>query len=374
MSPSGGIKNFACIAIVVALSACMLHPAFGQVTDSPELSKLRNLSEAIGETEAMLAKYPNSDFTPNLMFQLAELYVHRAKLRFQERMALYEIAEEEYAQGRRSEEPVMPKVDYGEAFDIAYLLLKKYPDVHFLNELFYKMAGYHLDVGDPDKAIEYFVHLAENAEERELLEESNFRVGEYFFQQQDYASAAEYYRRLLDGWDSPYFDMALYKLGWCYFNLEEYAEAISTFIYLIDDINLLEEVDTEYLGRTKADLRSEAKEYIASCFTEFGGSEKARSFLAERKNEDYTEPVLLHLADLYKKRNFYGEAIETLNVLLDFYPDTSSAAGYMKKIVENYELAGDKEKSTEMRTKFFTEFGPGSEWLNALSDETIRED
>jgi TolA-binding protein len=374
MKSFGLTKHIVRLAIILALGVYPLHPALSQVPTSPELTKLHNLSEAIRETEAMLAKYPDSDFTANLMFQLAELYVHRAKLRFEEQMALYETAEEEFEQGRRSEEPVMPKVDYGDAFDIAYLLMKKYPDVHFLNELFYKMAGYHLDAGDPDKAIEYFVHLADNAEDKQLLEDANFRVGEYFFQQQDYASSAEYYRRLLDGWDSPYFDMALYKLGWCYYNLEEYAEAISTFIYLIDDINLLEEVDTEYLGRTKADLRSEAKEYIASCFTEFGGPEKARSFLAERKNEDYSEPVLLHLADLYKKRNFYSEAIATLNVLLDFYPDTSSAASYVEKIVENYELAEDKEKSTEMRTRFFTKYGPGSEWLDALNDEKIRQD
>lgn len=367
-------RNLKVVCLALFLGFLPHQTLKSQVQTSPETSKLKNLAEAIAETETMLQKYPNNDFTPNLMFQLAELYVHRAKVRFQQEMELFEIAEKEFEQGLRQTEPKAPKVDYSEAFDITYWLLKKYPDVTFLNELFYKMSTYHLDVGNQDKAIEYFVHLAEYAEVKEVQEEANFRLGEYFFEQHDYPSAIEHYKRLLNSWDSPYFDMALYKLGWCYYNIEEYARAISTFIYLIDDINLLEEVDSDYLGKTKADLRSEAKEYIASCFAEFGGPQKARSFLSERKKEAYTEPVLLYLADLYKKRNFYDESIQTLNILLDLYPDTTSAPSYMKKIVENYELAGDKEKSTAMRSGFIAIYGPGSGWLNQQKDQAIRKD
>ncbi len=111
-------RNFKVVCLALLLGLLPHQTLKSQVQTSPETSKLENLAEAIAETEAMLQKYPNSDFTPNLMFQLAELYVHRAKVRFQQEMELYEIAEKEFDQGLRQTEPTAPKVDYNEAFDI----------------------------------------------------------------------------------------------------------------------------------------------------------------------------------------------------------------------------------------------------------------
>lgn len=337
-----------------------------------DIKKIRSLTKAISETEALLDKYPHNEFTPTIMFQLSELYVKRAALKFQKQMMKYEEDLIEYDTGLLENEPPVPRINLSDAINICYKILENYKDIPFRDKVLYRIAICHLEEGNKEKAKDYFEQLITETNNSQFLEESYFRAGEYYFEQQQYKQAIEFYSRLLKSWESQYFNMALYKLGWSYYNVGNYAEAISTFIYLIEDIHSLEQANPDVSGKTKADLRKEAIEYVAISFAEYGGAEKARTFLRERKDKDYTIQVLVHLADLYQKRNYYNDAIETIKVLLDFYPDSPETPKYHKKIVENYELAGDKEKADAARAILISKYGPGSKWISQLPDEEIQ--
>ncbi|MFQ5603220.1 MAG: tetratricopeptide repeat protein [bacterium] len=343
---------------------------FGQITPAQDLKKIRNLMQAIGENEALLAKYPASDFTPNLMYQLVELYVQRAKLKFQREMLIFEEAERKYENDQSLPQPVMPALNYSAAVDMAVKLLDAYPNVGFRDKVLYRIALCQAEEGKMAQSVDFFKRLSEETENKQFLEEAYFRIAEYYFKIKDYPNAVNYYEHLLNSWDSPFFDMALYKLGWSYYSVSDYSQAISTFLYLIEDVNLVQQVEANYLGKTKADLREESKEYIAICFTEFGGPGKAREFLDERKEQAYTEEILLNLADLYQKRNYYAEAIETMQVLLDFYPNKLTTPSYRQAIVENYELANDKVNSTATRLQYIVDFGPQSAWLKQFAKDS----
>jgi TolA-binding protein len=365
-----GLRFILAITTVI-ISTASLH---GQEVPGQDIKTIRNLAKAITDSETLLAKYPDSDFTPNLMFQLSELYAKRAALRYQREMMMYEEALEKFDQNIIENEPAIPRINLTDAIDMCYKILDKYPNIPFRDKVLYRIAIWHLQEGNREKSVEYFEKVALETTEKQLLEEANFRLGEYHFDIRHYEKAIDYYSRLLNSWDSPFFDMALYKMGWSQYNLNNYAEAISTFIYLIEDINLVKEVNSEVLGKTKADLRREAVEYVAISFAEYGGPQKAQGFLKERKDKDYSVQILLDLADLYQRRNFYANAIETLNVLLDFYPDNPDAPKYQQKIVENYELAGDKEKANDARAKLVAKYGPGSPWLGRIRDEAHQQE
>ncbi len=361
---------------IACIGLCLSANSGSMAQESPGtyLHELRNLVESIESAEALLAKYPDNDFAPNLMFQLSELYIKRSTLKFQREMLLYEDAEELYSQGSLTQEPVAPQVDFSDATRTSLRLLNKFPTAHFRDKVLYRVALCYSEEGKPDKAMEYFRTLSEETNDSQLLEESYFRLGEYFFDKQDYPTTIDYYSRLLESWDSPFFDMALYKLGWSYYNVENYNKAISTFIYLVEDINLLNEVDTEKFETSKADLHREAIEYVASCFSEFGGPEKARTFLLGKKDKDYAEDVLEHLAHLYQERGFFADAIATLKILIEFYPGKAAAAFYQKQIVENFDRAGEKKQADIEREKLVDDYGPGSDWIQLIGAVPEREE
>lgn len=337
-----------------------------------DIQALQSLEETIKDTETLLSKYPGNDFAPNLMFQLSELYIKRATLRFQREMLLYEEAERKFAAGKLAKEPVAPQIDFHDAIEISEQIIEKFPTAHFRDKVLYRAALCLSEQGKRDEAVKYYELLAAETGEKQLLEEAYFRLGEYHFDKEDYQKTIEYYGRLLNSWDSPFFGMALYKLGWSYYNIENYTKAIGTFTYLIEDIDLLDEAGSNDLTHSKADLRRESIEYVAICFSEFGGPAKARDFLLPKKDSDYAEEVLVHLAKLYRSRNFYADAIATLQMLIEFYPDKVDAGLYQKQIVENYDLASEKEKADIERAKFVDSYGPGSKWLASIPESEKR--
>ncbi|MDZ7343840.1 MAG: tetratricopeptide repeat protein, partial [candidate division KSB1 bacterium] len=335
---------------------------------------IRDLEKAILEGEQLIAKYPDSDFTPTVMFQLVELYVKRSTYEYQQKMAQYEADLKRFDAGELKTEPVMPRVSYREAVQMGYNILEKHPTASFNDKVVYRIAMCHLEENNLDRAHEFFRKLIAEYPRSEYLLEGYFRLGEYYFDQRRYAEAAASYSKLLNNWQNPFFDMALYKLAWSYYNINEFSRAISTFIYLIDDINLLNETQhVEGLGKTKTDLRKEAIEYIAQCFAEYGGARKAENFLSQIGEKAYSINIFVKLAETYQARNFYDESTQTLEAILRLWPLHEQAPAFQSNIVENYLRAGDADKAEAAREALVKNYGPGSAWLKKYPEGEARE-
>ncbi|MBN2412293.1 tetratricopeptide repeat protein [candidate division KSB1 bacterium] len=334
---------------------------------------LNKLDTIINEHKALLQKYPKGPFASTIMFQLAELYAQRSNLVYQQDMRLYEENIKKYDEGVLAVEPVLPKIDVSNTLNYCNKLLVEFPNSKFKDKILYKIGISYLQTGDKLKAKNYFESIVNNFPESSIVLESHFRIGEYYFEKRDNQNAILHYEKLLGNWDNPYFDMSLYKLGWSYYNMSNYSNAISTFLYLIEDISLLDKVKTQVLSRTKADLRSESIQYIASCFTEYGGPDKAKEFLLQYKEKDYTLPILLSMCELYKKRDYFTEAINTYKVILDIYPYYKNAPDIYQKIIDNYELSEDLEGANKIRDELVNKLGPGSEWLSKNMDAEVKD-
>jgi len=333
---------------------------------------LNKLNDIIKEHESLLQKYPKGPFASTIMFQLAELYAQKSNLVYQQDMRLYEENIQKYDEGLISTEPPLPRLNMSRTINYCNQLLVEFPNSKFKDKILYKLGISFLQEGDKLKAKNYFESIVKNYPESTIILEAHFRIGEYYFDKRDNQNAIIHYEKLLGNWDNPYFDMSLYKLGWSYYNLNNYSKAISTFLYLIEDISLLEKVKTQVLSKTKADLRSESIQYISSSFTEFGGPKTAKEFLLQHQDKDYTLPILLTMSELYEKRNYYPEAIETYKVILDIYPYYKDAPDIYQKIVNNYELNEDIDGANQIRNELVEKIGPGSEWLVKNTDDEIK--
>jgi TolA-binding protein len=277
-------------------------------------------------------------------------------------------------------EPIAPRLDFSDAIALADQILLKYPTANFLDKVLYRLALCQSQSGDSEKARAHLERLVHEYPRSGYLLESYFRLGENYFDKREYARAIEAYSKLFNKWDNAYFSMALYKLGWSYYNLNNYAKAISTFIYLIDDMNKVSTIkDPTALGATKIDLRKEAIEYIAVCFAEYGGAQKAEKFLTEflsstapigaAKNSgpierEYVVDIFLKLADTYYDRNAYDESSATLEILLRRWPLHLQAPLLQNRIVENHLQNGNPVKAEAARVTLVNNYGPGSAWLS----------
>lgn len=325
---------------------------------------VKDLEAAITNAENLIRKYPDSDFSPSVMFQLVELYVKRATYDFQQRMTGYEAELKRFDSGELKTEPAMPRMSYGKAIEMGYRILQQYPTAPFNDKVIYRIALCQMEEGNRDLSRDYFQRLLEEYPKSDYITEANFRLGEYYFDKRDFKLATDYYAKLLNQWQNPFYQMSLYKLAWSYYNTNNYPKAISTFIFLIDDVKLVTKAqDVAVLGKTKMDLRNESIEYLAQCFADYGGPDKARKFLEQFRGKDYGIDIFFKLADLYQSRNFYEESTRTLEITLEMWPLYEQAPLLQSKIVENYLKSGDAKKAETARENLVNNYGPGSAWL-----------
>ncbi|HPG40343.1 MAG TPA: tetratricopeptide repeat protein [bacterium] len=333
---------------------------------------LVKLSEIIREHETLLQKYPKGPFASTIMFQLAELEAQKSNIIYQQEMRLYEEDLKNFDAGKLAVEPEMPKLNMDRTIQYCNVLLKEYPNSKFQDKILYKLGISYFQEGDKLRAKDYFESIVANYPESTVSLESHFRIGEYYFDKRDLDNAIFHYSKLLVDWNNPYFDMSLYKLGWSYYNQNNYSKAISSFIYLIEDISLVEKAKTQVLSKSKTDLRLESIHYIASCFTEFGGPKGAKEFLLKYKDKDYTLPILLKMSELYQKRNYYAEAIETYKAILELYPYYSEAPEIYHNIITNYEAGEDYSGANKTREELVDKLGPGSNWISQNPDTQVQ--
>jgi len=345
-----------------------------RVVAQPAGSNIRDLERAIVEGEQLIVKYPDSDFTPTVMFQLVELYANRSSYEYENKMAEYDSVLKRFDAGGLKTEPAMPRVSYRQSVETGYKILEKYPTAAFNDKIVYRIAICHLEENNLERAKEFFNKLLAEYPKSEYLLESHFRLGEYCFDHRLYAEAINHYSKLLNNWQNPFFDMALYKLAWSYYNQNDFSKAISTFIYLIDDINMVNKAqNTETLGKTKADLRKESIEYVAQCFADFGGARKAETFMQQFGEKPYSFEIFMKLADTYQARNFYTESTQTSEAILRLWPLHERAPELQNKIVENYLRDDEVEKAEAGRENLVKNYGPGSSWLNKYPEGPVRE-
>ncbi len=324
---------------------------------------LDKLNRIIEEHERLVREYPKAEFVPTVLLQLAELHERRSMLLYQKAMSVYEKELEAYDKKQRSDEPIMPRISLVQTMDYCYRLLKDYPDLGAKDKVYYRLAMAHLQEGNPVRSHNFFLQLVKEYPNSPVMLEAHFRIGEFHFDRREHRQAIEEYKYLLGHWDNPYFDMALYKLGWCYYNLSDYTNAITTLVYLLEDIDLVERTDSRIIGKSKADLKSESMQYIASCYSEFGGPQAAKSFFSGRTEKYYALPTLTKLADLYQKRNYYSETVETYQVILELFPFHEKAPELYQRVVENLEADERIEEANKTREKMVLEFGPGGPWV-----------
>lgn len=335
------------------------------------------LDLAIQKHEQMLAKYAGNEFTPTVLYQLSELYIQKARKAFEKQMEEYEKAYDRYLQKELAEEPVLPRVDFREAKIFLQEILDDYPDVGFKDKVLYRLALCYQEEGNTEESIRYFERLIREVPHSNLVPEAYFRLGEHYFDKGDNEQALRYYEKLVtpEMWSNPFFDMSLYKMGWAYYRLNRYPEAISTFMYLLKDIDALERVQTQQIDRTAADLRKEASTYVAISFAEYGNPEEAFEFLetfSDPVYQKYKKDILAQLGEIYLRQDRYDEAIATFRYLLNHFPLDPEAPTYAQRIVLAHEKKWDIAGANEARGQLITSFGPNSRWYAAQKDSLLK--
>ncbi|MAE70326.1 MAG: hypothetical protein CME06_07630 [Gemmatimonadetes bacterium] len=305
---------------------------------------------AIARLDRVVRAYPEDPKAAALGFQLAELLFAHERAEHLVRFENLDAFEGE-----------APIADYSRSKAAYRALLEAHPDAPEAAGALYGLAYCLREEGANDKALERYAELVDRFSDSTYAPEAHLRMGEEYFDANRLEHAAESYRSVLASPDSPLYEEALYKLGWTYYRLSRYADAISVFTYLVDDTEA---------GEALGGMASEAKSYIAISFSEFSGVEGLQSYLQRIGDRSYGAELLLSLGGLFRGEGEFQTAERAFRGFVENYPEHKEAPRAQRELVEVLELQEQEGEALAARARYSSLFGPGTTW----ADEWVADD
>ena len=336
-----------------------------------EKEKRRTLIKGIQDGEDFLRSHSDSKMLDKVLIRLGELYYRLAEDKFIHDMQRYEREFEKYEKGLLSKPPEEPKRDFSKAIEKYQMLIDRFPESELVDDALYNMAFALEQSGRTSEAKDVYKRLIDQFPKSKYVPEALMRIAEYYFNPpiSQIRRAIKYYKKVLEYKDTPRYSEALYKLGWSYYRLGQYPDAISYFTLLVEEIDR-EKRQGLTQDYANLDLMEESIEYIGISFHDFGGLKKAIDYIKALGTPTYGADILHKIGDIYKDvREEYQMAAETYDMLLKLYPYTPQAPEIKDKIVECALRLEDYQWAYKEREELFRTYRPGSEWSRKVKDE-----
>lgn len=317
---------------------------------------------AIARFEQVLAENPNTGLAAGILFRLANLYFEEAHDRYLGAWDRYEFeAEQLVSQGATDVVPEEPRHNYARSIELLDQVLKGYPGYEQRDEVRYLMAYCLQEQNDDDRALIIYEEMIKETPDSAKVPEAYVRMGEIYFNRDQYERAIERYQHLLKFDDSKFYDKALYKLGWCYYKLSDYTNAVKYF----SEVLLFYKNRPATRKRGADDLLQESVDYIAISFTDSEGQDGSRAAVAFMKqvgDQKIGRQVLLKVGEVYDERTDYDPARGAYNSYIESFPLAPDIPEVMSKLAATYEKEQRFGDAMEVYDRIAKTLGPGSEW------------
>jgi TolA-binding protein len=378
-------------AVLQAQTPAMTVANTTRVTAAPPAA----LDSAINRLQDFLTRYPTSPLRPNALLQLGELLVRQADTAFAESQraagvtARPDSARAAAPAARPSPStppstaatstngaPIAP--DYSAAIARYEELVSRYPNFEQIDAATYTLGTLYASQQRWADATRMFERVAAMSNSK-FRSEAFFRLGDSRFElasrlkgeprRAAFAAAATAYEQAVSSTQPPsdiYF-LALYKLGWSYYNQAnqanqtEYQKAVDVFSKLVDAYDKLTPDQQSRLG-----LRGEAIEYMAVAFTQVGGAQAASRYFQSRGGAPYQLALMRRVAQTFRDQGNFPEAIQAYQMVLSQSPTDSSVLTATREIADIYQnrlLERDSAQAARMRLADM--LAPGSPWAQA---------
>lgn len=334
-----------------------------------EVLERRERLDAIAAFEEFLQRYPNDPrYTPDVMFRLAELYYEKSSDDHAVAMRDYEEALRRIDPSKNLTPPPEPRVDFSKSIALYRRLIGDFP-AYRLNDASYYLLGY-CEEKQEDFALargSYEALIAKYPKSK-FTTEAWVRIGEYYFDAYDepdaLTKAADAYEHAVADTTHPLYDKALYKLGWVYYRMDRFDDAVARFIALIDFYQA--EATRKGEEEVGGDLRNEALQYTAISLVDerWGGLAKAQQVFAALGGRPYEAEIYRRMGDVYFDQTRHPEAIEAYRLTLQKDPLGKDAPQIQQRIVQAYERDRRLDEAFAESSKLSNMFVAGTPWYD----------
>ncbi|GEM_PF-1264915 len=370
-------------------------------------------SKAIARYEDFLKLHPDDpNWTPEIMFRLAELSFERADERFRRQEEAWEeqiaaLQDKTDAGEDAAEPPPAPVVDYQKSVELFGGVVRGFPRYAHNDAALYMMGVLLYESEDYETSRQSFLALACNnrfevpdaarsnlnshafaagdyeecvpmREGSQYLAEAWLRTGEGHYDVNEFKPALEAYAAATQDRDHKLYSAALIRLAWTHYligNFPAAADGFDEYIRYADSVKNSEKA----VGA--AEYREDAIKYLAMTYLEEDwdrdgatdhavGVRRLDENYAKRQQEPHVPELYAALGDQFAFTTDYRAAIEIWNLALRRWPTAAKAPMIQHRVLQAYESLQDPGGARSARDALATNYLRGTPWFFANEHDT----
>jgi len=248
-------------------------------------------------------------------------------------------------------------------------ILANYPQFARADEATFFLASAYNDTQQIDLAAQEFTRLVKQYPDSAYTTDAYVLIGEYYFEEKEDANKAMLaYRKASSNKTHEKYPFAMYKLAWCYYNLQEYGTAISTMKTVVSYS------DSASGGKSNIQLQEEALKDLVRFFADGGDMDEAIAYFKQIGKQNMIPELLKKLAGTYVEQGKFEQAIEMYRRLITDAPTAPVSADFQNEIITAYTKMGKKEETLQEIDRLRTTYGKTSSWAraNASNQDAIK--
>ncbi len=201
-----------------------------------------------------------------------------------------------------------------------------------IDELLYQLSKAQALDGIENPSYANLEALAEQYPNSNFAAEADFRRAEKAFNEKRYRESETLYRKVIDrGVETPFYQNAIYMLGWSQFKQSQYEEAVETFTQILD--NLYGDDDAlKNLSNIQQNLADDTLRVVSLSFSYLDGPQSITDIYNRLGVRIYHHKLFERLGEQYLSQERYQDSAQVYlhyvaqNPLSDYAPDFSVKA------------------------------------------------
>ena len=244
--------------------------------------------------------------------------------------------------GKKAEDEKTARDARDEMLKLYRDIIKYHADYPQLDKIRYFMAFNLAERGYAGEAYEQYSGIVREHSNSKYLPDAFLGMAEYTFTiEEDMALALQQYQKVVSiDSKSSAASFAMYKMGWCYFNLGQPKKALAQFEMVIREADSVK-------GKQRSNMRKEAVKDLVKAYSmwdEAKPGNAAKYFKGFASDEAEVDTMLERLARLYQENGRVEDSNFVYNQLIKRNPNKFKIVNYQYEIMLNVETLSDPAK------------------------------
>jgi TolA-binding protein len=296
------------------------------------------------QLQALLKYEQDPKEKPALLFRLAENYFEESQSYFFRGQRLDEKLAKNPENNRLRREVAEQQKKYrkvedkwrNKAIGMYNRIITEFPRYPDRDVIYFFLSGSLWDLERYKEALKVYRRLIKDYPNSKYIPDAYLAFGEYYFEDAKLDKALMAYKKVAEFKEAEIYPYALYKQGWCYYNLHEWDKAKDMFksvIYLYD-------IETEVTGR-KIEIRKEALNDFTLTYGHHGSASAAPRVFGRLAPKE-AHGLLTNLAGMYFADGEDKKAILLYNYLIKKEKCSAEVPFYQGRVVDCASRVGNK--------------------------------